>query len=81
MTTRAGLAEFDIGEQLEVSERATPMTVTDKKDAPTGGGIIIRAENRHGRYRLRSHGDGSISFRAGGELIAGDVNVTPVEDS
>ena len=69
------LNKLGVGNEITVSERETSMTVTDISENAVGTGVTVRAKNHHGRYRLRQHGDESISFRAGGRLISGDVEV------
>lgn len=68
------LGDLDNGDEIEVSERETPMEVTGIAHLRKGA-VVIEAKNHHGRYRLRQHLDGSVSFRAGGKIVSGDVEV------
>lgn len=69
------LEQLEVDDEISVSERETPMTVTEIEENAIGSGVTVRAKNHHGRYRLRQHGDESISFRSGGRLLSGDVQV------
>lgn len=69
------LNKLEVEGEITVSERETAMTITEITENAVGTGVTVRAKNHHGRYRLRQHGDESISFRAGGRLISGDVEV------
>lgn len=69
------LVHLDEGDQIAVSARETPMEV-DAITVLRNDSVVLKASNYHGRYTLRQHVDGTVSFRAGGKLVSGDVEVT-----
>ncbi|WP_135666657.1 hypothetical protein [Halorhabdus rudnickae] len=69
------LENCEVGDEIVVSARKTPMTVAEKTEMAVGG-VSVEAKNHHGRYRLRAHGDGTVSFKTGGKLVDGAVEVS-----
>lgn len=69
------LVHLDEGDEIEVSVRETPMVV-DHIEVLRNDSVVLKASNYHGRYTLRQHSDGSVSFRAGGEIVNDDVRVS-----
>lgn len=80
-TNTEDLGDLAEGDEISVSARDTPMEVTSVDEHDIGPPVTVEAENHHGRYRLRQHSDGSISLRAGGQLVSGDVTVEPVTEA
>lgn len=58
------IPEFEEGEKIKVSERATPMEVEELRDSKfDDAGPELVAENHHGRYLIREEEDGSLTFK------------------
>lgn len=70
------LDQLEPGDEITVSARKTPMEVDNVEPTPTNSGVTVETSNQHGRYRLRSHRNGTTSFRTSGQLVAEDVEVT-----
>lgn len=69
------LDDLNVGDQIRISERATPMEVTGIRDDTHI--LTVLANNQYGRYRLRQHRNATISARGpNNQIIAGDVEVT-----
>lgn len=76
----SGLGQFEEGDEIAVSERSTPMTVTRVKKTRSGKGVKMLAENRHGKYELIQFGDEPPTLRAGGDKrLIGPVEVQYAE--
>lgn len=71
------LSDFSVGDEIEISERETPMEVVSVNTSPTGQQILT-AKNHHGTYKLQSHSDGTVSVDAGQKMIL-DVEVDYAE--
>lgn len=71
------LHEFEVGDEIAVSGRETPMEVVEKEETPSGRGVEVVAENRYGEYRLRQYEDDTILLLVGGDRqLEGTVEVT-----
>lgn len=52
------------GDEIRVSERATPMEVQDVRESEfERAKLELVAENHHGRYLIREQSDGSLTFK------------------